>query len=128
MKVMHYEQIQSAPVEMDGAANCRMRCLIGPDDNAPSFSMRQFDLSPGGHTPKHAHGHEHEIFVLEGSGVVLEGDKEHPLKPGSIVFIPPGQVHQFRNTGPEPFKFLCLIPHPIRGMSGPCVAACGCDG
>ena len=128
MKVMHYEQIEAAPVEMDGAANCRMRCLIGPNDNAPSFSMRHFELAAGGHTPKHAHGHEHEVFVLEGTGVVLEGNKEHPLRPGSIVFIPPNQVHQFRNTGSATLRFLCLIPHPIRGMSGPCVAACGCDG
>jgi quercetin dioxygenase-like cupin family protein len=128
MKVMHYEKIQSAPVEMEGAANCRMRCLIGPDDNAPSFSMRQFEISPGGHTPKHAHGHEHEIFVLEGTGVVLEGDKEHAIRPGSVAFIPPNQVHQFRNTGTGTLKFLCLIPHPMRGMSGPCVVACGCDG
>ncbi|MGA2799546.1 MAG: cupin domain-containing protein, partial [Thermoguttaceae bacterium] len=108
--------------------NCRMRCLIGPDQGAPSFSMRQFELGAGGHTPKHAHGHEHEIFVLEGTGVVLEGDKEHALRPGSVAFVPPNQVHQFRNTGSRPLKFLCLIPHPMRGMSGPCVAACGCDG
>ena len=128
MKVTHYEQIQAAPVNTDGAVNCHMRCLIGPDQGAPSFSMRQFELGAGGHTPKHAHGHEHEIFVLEGTGVVLEGDKEHALRPGSVALLPPNQVHQFRNTGSGPFKFLCLIPHPMRGMSGPCVAACGCDG
>jgi quercetin dioxygenase-like cupin family protein len=128
MKVIHYEQIEAAAVEMEGAVGCRMRCLIGPDDNAPSFSMRQFEVAPSGHTPKHSHGHEHEIFVLEGNGAVVEGEKEHPLKPGSTVFVPPHQVHQFCNTGSTPFKFLCLIPHPIRGMSGPCVVACGCDG
>src|SRR3972149_3875672 len=109
MKVIHYEQIEAPAVEMEGAANCRMRCLIGPDDNAPSFSMRQFELAPGGHTPKHAHGHEHEVFVLEGTGGVLGGDKEHSLRPGSIVFVPPNQAHQFRNIGVSPFKFLCLI-------------------
>ena len=43
MKVTHYEQIEAAPVDTDGAVNCRMRCLIGPDDSAPSFSMRQFE-------------------------------------------------------------------------------------
>jgi quercetin dioxygenase-like cupin family protein len=128
MKVTHYEQIEAAPVDTEGAVNCKMRCLIGPDDKAPSFSMRQFEISSGGHTPKHAHGHEHEVFVLEGTGVVSEGAKEHSLRPGSIVFIPPNQVHQFRNTGSGPLKFLCLIPHPMRGMSGPCIAACGCDG
>ena len=32
--------------------------------------MRQFELAPGGHTPRHTHAHEHEVFVLEGAGVV----------------------------------------------------------
>ena len=128
MKVIHCEQIEAAPVDTQGASNCRMRCLIGPDDAAPSFSMRQFDIAPGGHTPKHAHAHEHEVFILEGTGTVLEGDREHPLRPGNVVFVPPNQLHQFRNTCGGPLKFLCLIPHPLRGMSEVCVTACGCDG
>ena len=127
MKVVHYEQIEAAPVGMEGAVGCRIRCLVGPDDAAPSFSMRQFEVSPGGHTPKHAHAYEHEVFVMEGNGVVLEGDVEHPLRPGTVVYVPPSQEHQFRNTGAGPLKFLCLIPHPLRGMAGPCAAACSCD-
>jgi quercetin dioxygenase-like cupin family protein len=128
MKVIHTEQIEAATVDMEGAVNCCIRCLIGPDDAAPSFSMRQFEVAPGGHTPKHTHAYEHEVYVLEGSGVVLEGDREHPLRPGSAVYVPPNQLHQFCNTGGGPLKFLCLIPHPIRGMREMCVAACGCDG
>jgi mannose-6-phosphate isomerase-like protein (cupin superfamily) len=58
---------------------------------------------------------------------VLEGEMEHPLRPGTVVLVPPNQVHQFRNTGSRPLKFICLIPHPLRGMDGPCAAACGCD-
>jgi len=127
MKVVHDEQIQSTVANTDGAVGCRLRCLIGPDDGAPSFSMRQFEVAPGGHTPKHAHGHEHEVFVLQGQGVVLEGEVEHAIRPGTAVFVPPNQPHQFRNTGPGVLKFLCLIPHPLRGMTGTCVAACGCE-
>jgi quercetin dioxygenase-like cupin family protein len=125
MKVIDYEETPCDPVTMEGAVNCRMRCLIGPEDQAPSFSMRQFEIAPGGHTPHHAHGYEHQVFILEGTGMVLEGNVEHPLKPGTVVFVPPNQVHQFRNTGSSPLKFLCLIPHPIRGMTDVCVAACG---
>ncbi|MBN2290906.1 MAG: cupin domain-containing protein [Pirellulales bacterium] len=127
MKVVQYQQVKSDPVETEGAVGCRIRCLIGEPDGAPSFSMRQFEVAVGGHTPKHAHGHEHEVFVLEGSGVVLEGNTEHPLSPGSVVFVKPNELHQFRNTGGGPLKFLCLIPHPLRDMSAPCAAACGCD-
>jgi quercetin dioxygenase-like cupin family protein len=120
--------MDAAPVDADGAVGCRMCCLIGPNDAAPSFSMRHFQIAPGGHTPKHSHAHEHEAFILEGSGVVLGGDREQPVQPGTAVYIPPNQMHQFRNTGTTTLKFLCLIPHPIRGMRDVCVAACGCDG
>jgi len=127
MKVVHYEQLELLPVEMEGAVGARYRCLIGEGDGAPSFTMRQFEIAPGGHTPKHAHGYEHEVFVLEGSGVVLDADVERPLRPGTAIYVPPSHVHQFRNTGPGPLKFLCLIPHPLRGMAASCVVACGCE-
>ena len=127
MKVIHYEQVESTPVAMEGAVGCRIRCLVGPEDEAPSFSMRQFHVEPDGHTPKHSHTHEHEVFVLEGNGVVVAGGVEHPLRPGTVVFVPPKEPHQFRNTGPQPLKFLCLVPHPLRGMTDSCVAACGCE-
>jgi len=55
MKIVHCDQVEATPVPIEGAVNCRMRCLIGPDDAAPSFSMRQFEVAPGGHTPKHTH-------------------------------------------------------------------------
>ena len=127
MKVIYYQQAEQTPVAADGAVGCAIRCLIGPEDGAPSFSMRQFEVAPGGHTPKHAHGFEHEVFVLDGSGVVLEGDHEHPIRPGSVVLVPPNQLHQFRNTGPGALKFLCLIPHLTAAPSGSCAATCGCQ-
>jgi len=112
MKVVHCDEIESAPVQTEEAVGCRIRWLIGEPDGAPSFSMRKFDVSPGGYTPKHSHAHEHEVFVLSGSGVVVEGEVEHPLRPGTVVFVPPNALHQFRNTGASPLEFLCLIPHP----------------
>lgn len=127
MKVVHYEQVPAEPVKMEGAVGCQIRCLVGEPDGAPSFSMRQFEVAVGGHTPRHTHGYEHEVFVLEGSGVVIEGDREHALRPGTVIYVPPGQVHQFRNSGSSPLKFICLIPHPLRGMATSCVAACGCE-
>ncbi len=127
MKVVQYQQVEAAPVDMEGAVGCQIRCLIGEPDGAPSFSMRQFEVAPGGHTPKHTHAYEHEVFVLEGNGVALEGNVEHPLSPGSVIFVKPNELHQFRNAGSGPFKFICLIPHPLRDMSGPCTVACGCN-
>lgn len=127
MKVVHCESIPFGPVQMDGATGVQLRCLIGPEDGAPSFTMREFEVAPGGCTPKHEHRYEHEVYVLEGNGVVLVGGEEHPLQPGTVVFVPPDALHQFRNTGSTRLRFLCLIPHPLRGVPASCVAACGCE-
>ena len=127
MKVVHCDNIPFGLVEMDGARGVRLRCLIGPEDGAPSFTMREFEIAPGGCTPKHTHRYEHEVYVLEGNGVVLVGGDEHPLRPGTVALVPPEVLHQFRNTGSARLRFLCLIPHPVRGTPTSCVAACGCE-
>lgn len=128
MKVIDYESIPAMPVQMEGAMGCQMRCLIGEADGAPSFTMRQFEVAPGGHTAHHTHSYEHEVFVLAGTGEVIDPQGQaHLLRPGTVVFVQPKELHQFRNTGAGPLKFLCLIPHPLRDMTGPCVAACDCS-
>jgi quercetin dioxygenase-like cupin family protein len=125
MKVSHYEESTSKPVEMEGSSGCRVRWLVDEHDGAPTFAMRQFEVAPGGHTPRHFHDYEHEVFVLEGSGVVVEGDKEHRLQAGDVVFVKPNEVHQFRNPGPAPLKFLCLIPNSATGKSVTVAPECG---
>lgn len=124
MKVNHYEHVDQAPVTMEGAAGCQVRWLVDQQGGAPNFAMRQFEVAPGGHTPKHSHPYEHEVFVLEGSGAVLEGNIEHPLRAGDFVFITPDEVHQFRNTGSVPLKFLCMVPNSSTGQR---VIAAECD-
>jgi quercetin dioxygenase-like cupin family protein len=127
MKVANYRQISQQPVRMEGAQGCQIRWLVGEEDGAPNFAMRQFELEPGGFTPRHHHPYEHEVFVLEGEGVVLEGDREHALRSGDVVFVPPNEVHQFRNTGHTPLKFLCLIPKSATGTAAQVVPECSTD-
>ncbi|QDU62504.1 Cupin domain protein [Planctomycetes bacterium Pan216] len=110
MKVCPSESIPAEPVAMEGAKQVSMRVLIGEGDGAPNFVMRQFEVAPGGETPHHSHPYEHEVFVLSGEGVVLEGNEERPLRGGDCVYVASGEVHQFRNTGGEAMKFLCLVP------------------
>ncbi len=125
MKVSHYEQTPAKPVEMEGSAGCRVRWLVDEHDGAPTFAMRQFEVAPGGHTPRHFHDYEHEVFVLEGSGVVVEGEREHRLQAGDVVFVKPNEVHQFRNPGPTLLKFLCLIPNSATGKNVTVAPECG---
>jgi quercetin dioxygenase-like cupin family protein len=125
MKVNHYERVTQNPVDMEGAEGCSVRWLVGQEQGAPNFAMRQFEVAVGGHTPKHHHPYEHEVFVLEGSGEVLEGDVSHALRSGDVVFVRPDEVHQFRNTGSVPFKFLCLVPNSALGKQVTVTPECG---
>jgi quercetin dioxygenase-like cupin family protein len=111
MKVAHFSQTPAEKVHMEGAEGVCVRWLISDRDGAPNFAMRYFEIEPGGYTPRHSHPYEHEVFILEGEGVVLEGDIERRLRPGVAVYVAPNELHQFRNTGATVLRMLCLVPH-----------------
>ena len=97
-------------VSASGAKDCRIRELITAADHAPTFSMRQFEVDPGGCTPHHRHPWEHEVYILSGSGVVRKDSGEIPFDAGTALLIYPDETHSFHNTGDTPLRFLCLIP------------------
>lgn len=127
MQIKRTVDVPQADVTMEGAAGCRVRWLVGTADQAPNFAMREFELEPGGHTPRHFHPYEHEIYVLAGEGAILDGDTERPLRPGDVVLVNPDDVHQFRNTGSGPFRMLCLIPNSAADKKVTVVPECGLE-
>ena len=110
---------------MEGAAGCRVRWLIGREDNAPNFAMREFEVEPGGHTPRHHHPYEHEVYVVAGEGTVVEGETEHTIRAGDVIFVKPDEVHQFKNNSDQSLKFLCLIPNAAYNLPVTAAPECG---
>ncbi|MCK4353192.1 cupin domain-containing protein [candidate division WOR-3 bacterium] len=110
MKIKNYLNIQIEPVEMKGAKGVTVRWLISQKDKAPNFAMRRFEIEPGGYTPLHKHPHEHEVYILEGKGILVYEEKEYKFKKDYCIFVPPNKFHQFKNIGKTLLKFLCLIP------------------
>jgi quercetin dioxygenase-like cupin family protein len=109
MKHVHYDEVEPKPVSEAGAQGVRVRWLISAEDGAPNFYMRRFELAPGGSTPRHAHGWEHEVYILEGDGSVFHEGREHPFCPGDVIYVPPEEEHAFR-AGKGSVALLCLIP------------------
>ena len=99
MKVRHTTEITDQPVTMEGATGCRVRWLLGEKDGTPNFAMRQFEVAPGGHTPRHSHPYEHEVFVLEGEGEFTIGDEAVTAGAGMTVLAPAGITHGVENKG-----------------------------
>jgi quercetin dioxygenase-like cupin family protein len=97
------------PVDMNGVQGVRMAVMVGREDGAPNFALRQFQVEPGGHSPRHSHDYEHEVYVVDGGGTVLLNGKEQSIRAGDVVYVPADHEHQFRaaNGG---LKFLCLVP------------------
>ena len=97
------------PVQMDGVKGVQMAVMVGREDGAPNFALRQFIVEPGGNSPRHSHDYEHEVYIVEGSGTVLLNGKENPIKGGDVVYVPADHEHQFK-AGGGGMKFLCLVP------------------
>jgi quercetin dioxygenase-like cupin family protein len=112
MELVRWRDITPQEVTQEGATNTTIRILIGPDNGAPNFIMRLFEIAPGGATPAHSHDFEHEIFVLSGSGVCIQDEKVTPVGPEEAIFMPGGEKHCFRNTGDQALRIICLIPRP----------------
>ncbi len=110
MLVRRADEVDGRAMEMTDARGVTMRLMVGRADGAPNFAMRHFTVEPGGHTPRHRHNYEHEIFVVEGRGRVEQEGELNDLQAGDVIFIRPNALHQFSNTGDEPLKFLCLVP------------------
>jgi len=110
LKLLHYKDVKEKPAD-EGASKLQVRWLITKEMGADNFAMRLFEMEPGGNSPLHQHSHEHEVYILEGEGVVTDGEQGRKFKPGYAIFIPPNERHQFKNTGRKTVKFLCLVPY-----------------
>ena len=97
------------PGDMPGVQGVRMAVMCGREHGAPNFSLRQFVVDAGGHSPRHSHDYEHEVFVVQGGGTVLLDGQERPIRAGDVVFVPADHEHQFK-AGTGGMTFLCLVP------------------
>lgn len=110
MLVRHCDPASTSPVQMDGAQGVSMQVMVGRDDNAPTFAMRHFVVEPGGHTPRHQHPYEHEVYVAQGALEAECDGATHTVNAGDVLLVPSNVLHQFVNAGTEPARFLCLVP------------------
>jgi uncharacterized cupin superfamily protein len=82
---------------------------LGHAIGSQGSGLRHLVVEPGALTyPPHCHSAEEELFViLEGSGTLLLGDDEHPVRAGNVVARPAGTgvAHAFR-AGDEPMTLL----------------------
>jgi quercetin dioxygenase-like cupin family protein len=109
MKVFTFSDVEAKEAD-EGASKLKVRWLITKEMGAPNFAMRLFEMELNGNSPLHTHPWEHEVFILEGEGIVVAKDGEKKIKAGSVIFIAPNELHQIKNNSKKTLKFLCLVP------------------
>ena len=109
MLIRNIHTTPTKPVAMDGVKGVKMALMVGRTDGAPNFALRSFEVEPGGHSPRHQHDYEHEVYVVKGAGEVLLEGAYRPIREGDVIYVPADHEHQFR-AGTDGMRFLCLVP------------------
>lgn len=96
---MRVKSVENVSAE-NYAEGVRKRRVISEKDGAKNFHMRVFEVEEGAPSPPlHSHSWEHEIYILEGKGVVVGDGGEKPFTSGDTIFIPPNEKHQLKQQG-----------------------------
>jgi AraC family L-rhamnose operon transcriptional activator RhaR len=64
-------------------------------------------LQPFERYAPHRHPHGQLLLYLRGRGEQRIGRHKHPAGPGTVFFIPPGRIHEFREQAPR--RAICLV-------------------
>lgn len=109
-QAFHNSKIEKNKVEIENANNVEIQWLISKNLEAPNFALRRFTIGKGGNTPYHSHDWEHEVYFLEGKGVLKTEEKEIPVEKDFAAYVPKNEMHQFVNKGDSDLVFLCIVP------------------
>jgi quercetin dioxygenase-like cupin family protein len=102
-------------VEALGLPGRELRWLVGAGAlTSPECSACVIRVAPGDKVrPAHSHPHGDEvIYIISGSGRVLVDGEVAPVRAGSTVLFPRGQVHMLHNTSGEEMKVVCFFAPP----------------
>lgn len=110
MVINNEKNLEGMPIDNPEVKNVAMKVLVSPQEGWEDHVMRLFDLSDGGHTPRHVHAWPHINYIIEGNGILYLDGKDHPLEAGSYAFVPAGKEHQFINNSGSLLRFICIVP------------------
>ncbi|MCA9417633.1 MAG: cupin domain-containing protein [Candidatus Omnitrophica bacterium] len=85
-------------VAIGDKSSCTFK-VVGEETNG-QFGLFEFAMEPGaGGAKPHTHHRMTEIFyILEGEVELLAGDRKVTGRPGTLLLVPPDQVHGFVNS------------------------------
>jgi mannose-6-phosphate isomerase-like protein (cupin superfamily) len=98
------EILQAHPLK-DGDSQTSVELMRGEGVSAHLIQVRS-RLRPQYHKE-----HAETVYLLEGSGIFILGDRAYPVKAGSLMMIPRGVVHSFEAK--QPTSVLAIFDPPF---------------
>ncbi len=94
-----------------------MKVMMSAAQTGGTFSAIFAEIRPGDGPPPHLHHDREEYFyVLEGTYLLSVAGNETTIGPGTLVFVPRGTVHAFKNVAGTTGK---LLEWTIPGSNDP---------
>ncbi|NPA39496.1 MAG: cupin domain-containing protein [Thermodesulfobacteria bacterium] len=105
MVISEYEKVKPY-ITKDGSL---IRELMHPSVHGnKNLSLAEAIVPVGFTTFLHKHHLSEEVYyILEGKGLMRVGEEELEVKSGDAIYIPPNTLHQIKNIGDIPLRFLC---------------------
>jgi len=78
-----------------------------------NMRVHQGVFPPGQACSQHSHANSEEIcYIVKGNGELTVGEKIMKYGPNTLVFIPPGVPHIYRNTGESEMVLIAVYSPP----------------
>ena len=77
----------------------------------PSIDWGVILLKPDEKMGEKAHGHkfiDETFYFVEGDGIMIIDDKEHPAPQGSVFLCETEEMHNLRNDSDKPIKIIFI--------------------
>lgn len=82
--------------------------LVGGSDTNGAYTLIDMHVPPGGGPPPHRHDFEEMFTVLDGEIEATFRGQTLTVRAGETINVPANAPHEFRNTGEQPARLLCL--------------------
>jgi mannose-6-phosphate isomerase-like protein (cupin superfamily) len=91
-------------------ANDDFRRVVATGDHGQVVLMT---IPPGGEIGEEVHDDVDQVLAfVHGEGEAILAGRSSPIGPGSLVFVPAGTRHNFRNSGDRPLRLWTVYAPP----------------
>lgn len=100
----------------EGRGYRKRRLLSAEALRQPGALLQVVNVPPGSHIPPHSHGTSLEVYVVtRGTCELIVNGERAEMRPGDILLMEPGDVHELTNRGEEVFELMVFKTNAVEG-------------